>query len=194
MLYIPNIDLINKKLHSVLTPERFAHTQGVAEEAVKLAKHYGENEEKAFLAGILHDCAKDYSEQEKRKMCKEFNIKIDDIIDKQIDLIHSFLGAELAKNEYMVNDEDILNAIKYHTTGRKKMSKLEKIIYLADCIEPNRKAFDGLEKLRKVSYESLNKAIIISLKSTIDYNKQKNRIIHPLSLEALKYYKNIKEE
>lgn len=189
-----SIDSINKRLHYILSPSRFEHTQKVAEEAVKLAKHYKEDENKTFLAGLLHDCAKEYSQEDTRRMCNEFNLKLDDIIEKQIDLAHGFLGAELAKNEYRVYNNDILNAIRYHTLGRKKMSKLEKIIYLADFIEPTRKDFGGLDKLRKVSYENLDKAMFIALKLTIDYNKQKNRIIHPLSLEALKYYKNIKEE
>lgn len=185
-----NIDDINKKLHYVLSPERFAHTQSVAYEALKLAKHYNCNEEKAFLAGLLHDCAKNFSNDEKIKMCKEFDVEIDDILFKQPDLIHSFLGAEVAKHDYFIDDEDILNAIRYHTTGRAKMSKLEKIIYLADYIEPTRKSFDGIEQARELSYKDLNKAIKFVLKQTIEYNTNKNRLIHPLSLEAYKYYKN----
>lgn len=184
------IDKINKRLHYILSPERFEHTQGVADEAVKLAEIYGADKQDAFLAGLLHDCAKDYSASQKLKMCKEYNIKLDEVTRKQIDLVHSFLGAEIAKNEFGIDNEDILNAVRYHTTGRAGMSKLEKIIYLADYIEPNRKYFEGIDEIRKLAYKDMDKAVKYSLKHTIDYNKKKNRLIHPLSLKALEFYNN----
>lgn len=193
-LYPLDVETINTKLHSELTPKRFIHTQGVAQEAVKLAKHYDVDVNKALFAGLLHDCAKDYTKKEKLQMCEKYNLKLDEIMCKQIDLVHSFLGAEVAKHDYMIEDEEILNAIRYHTTGRKGMSVLEKIIYLADYIEPNRKNFDGLENIRKLSYINLDKAMESAIKNTINYNKEKERLIHPLSIEALKYYKNFKEE
>jgi len=186
----PFFTFINQKLHTVLTPKRFAHTQGVAEEAAKLAGIWGINTEKAYTAALLHDCAKDLTREQTMALCSEYNIELDDIVKKQLDLAHSFLGAEIAQKEYLITDSEILNAIKYHTTGRAEMSTLEKIIYLADMTEAGRKPYKGMEEIRKASYKNLNKAVYIALKSTIDFNTEKNRIIHPLSISALKYYEN----
>ena len=189
-----NTEQISCKLKKILTRNRFIHTQGVAKEAVRLARHYNSDTYKAYTAGLLHDCAKDYSAEEKRRLCASYKIKIDDIIEKQIDLVHSFLGAALCKKEYGIKDKDIINAVKYHTTGRADMSELEKIIYLADCIEPNRKQHDGLEKTRHLAYTDLNLAMKYNLELTIKHNENKGRMIHPLSIEALNYFKNLTEE
>ncbi|WP_058485331.1 bis(5'-nucleosyl)-tetraphosphatase (symmetrical) YqeK [Defluviitalea phaphyphila] len=177
---------IKQKLQSALSPKRFIHTLGVVETGIKLANVYNVDERKAKLSALLHDCAKNIPKEKKLRLCKEYHIFLDDIMLKDIELSHSFLGAEIAKREYGIKDEDILNAIRYHTTGRKNMSKLEKIIYLADYIEPNRIPFEGLEKIRKLAFENLDEAMIFALKNTLDYVKKRNKIIHPLTIEALK--------
>ena len=123
----------------------------------------------------------------KKKGCKNF-------MEKQTDLIHPFLGAEVARREYQVTDEDILNAIRYHTTGRAGMSLLEKIIFIADYIEPNREKFDGLEEARRLAYLDLDMAMKYILESTIAFVKERGRLLHPLSLEALEYYKHCVEK
>lgn len=190
----PETDDINKRLHTVLTPKRFRHTQGVAQEAVRLAERYGADKDKAYLAGLLHDCAKCYTDEEKLAMCEEYNVPLDDILSRQPDLAHSFLGAALARAEYGVEDEDIINAIAYHTTGRENMTLLEKIIYIADYIEPNREPFKGLEEIRELAYKDIDKAVEYSLHNTIDYNVKKKRIIHPLSIKALDFYREENNE
>ncbi len=181
---------IKEKLQSSLSIERYIHTLGVAEEAKKLAAVYGDGElvKKAEYAGLLHDCAKDYPADMKRRFCKEYHIPVDDIMKKQIDLTHPFLGAEVAKREYGVEDEEILEAIRWHTTGKPDMTVLDKIIFIADYIEPNRKKFDGLETARKLAYEDLDKAMKYILESTIEYVKERNRNLHPYSIKALEYY------
>lgn len=191
-LYKPDdgFDDIRKKLYLSLTPKRFLHTRGVAEEAKKLAAVYGCDPDKAYLAGLLHDCAKDLGRQRSAELCKKYSVELDRVLKTQPDLIHSFLGAVLAQKEYGVNDEDIINAIRYHTTGRPDMSVLEKIIYLADFFEPSRKSFDGMERIRSLAYEDTDAAMDFSLNHTIDYNSKKNRLIHPLSLRAAEFYKN----
>nr|WP_279282647.1 bis(5'-nucleosyl)-tetraphosphatase (symmetrical) YqeK [Clostridium sp. MD294] len=183
---------MKEKLQSALSVKRYIHTMGVAEEAVKLAEIYGtaQDRKKAEVAGLLHDCAKNYPNDLKIRLCKEYHIALDDILKEQKDLIHPFLGAEIAKREYLVEDEDILNAIRYHTTGRKEMSLLEKIIFLADYIEPNRATFDGLEEARRLSYLDLDMAMRYTLEHTISYVKQRKLKLHSLSLEALEYFKN----
>ncbi len=163
----PEIDSINRRLHTTLTPKRFKHTQGVAEEAAKMAKRYGADEKKAYIAGLLHDCAKCIPTSEKLPLCKKYGVKLDDVLIKNPDLTHSFLGAKIAEKDYGIKDKDILNAIAYHTTGRADMSLLEKIIYIADYIEPNRKYFDGLDKARKLAYEDIDKTMVAILNNTI---------------------------
>ncbi len=186
------IETMQEKLQSAISVKRYIHTMGVAEEAVKLAEIYGsqKDQQKARVAGLLHDCAKDYPDAMRQRFCKEYKVKTDEIMEKQTDLIHPFLGAEVAKREYQVMDEEILNAIRYHTTGRAEMSLLEKIIYIADYIEPNREKFAGLDEARRLAYLDLDLAMKYILEKTIDYVKARGRLTHPLSIEALEYYKN----
>lgn len=179
---------LKQRLHYTLSPKRFAHTRGVADEAYKLASIYDIDPDTAYLAGLLHDCAKDFSKEETFEKCQKYGVELDEVLKTQPDLIHSFLGAAVAREEYGITDEDILNAIRYHTTGREAMSTLEKIIYLADFFEPNRKPFDGIDTIRALAYSDLDKAMDFALNHTIDYNNKKNRLIHPLSLAAAVYY------
>lgn len=183
-----NIDGIKKYIFENLTYKRFIHSINVADEAIKLSERYDENIHKAYIAGLLHDCAKEIPNSEKIRMCNEYRIKLDRILTKQPDLTHSFLAAQIALHKFCVNDTQILNAISHHTTGKKRMSMLEKIIYIADCIEPNR-TFEQVYYLRKLAYENINKAVAYSLKLTIEKNKKAQRLIHPLSLEAFQFYK-----
>ena len=181
----PQIMEINKKIHSLLTPKRFRHTQGVAEEAQKLAKLYGEDEYKAYIAGLLHDCAKCFTPHEQLQLCEKYSVEMDPVLYEQPALTHSFLGAKMAERDFGITDDDILNAIKYHTTGRAGMSLLEKIVYIADCIEPNREYYSGLKEIRELAYIDIDKAMKFALKNTLEYNTAKGRVIHPLSYEAL---------
>ncbi len=182
------IETMREKLQSALSVKRYIHTMGVAEEAIKLAEIYGT--QKAQAAGLLHDCAKDYPEEMRLRFCREYKVKLDDVMERQTDLIHPFLGAEVARREYLVTDGEILDAIRYHTTGRADMSLLEKIIFIADYIEPNREKFEGLEEARRLAYLDLDMAMRYILEETIAFVKQRGRLLHPLSLEALEYYKN----
>lgn len=191
--FMLSIETMQEKLQSAISVKRYIHTLGVADEAVKLAEIYGtaQDQQKARVAGLLHDCAKDYPESMRQRFCKEYKVKTDEIMNKQTDLIHPFLGAEVAKREYQVMDEDVLNAIRFHTTGRPNMSLLEKIIFIADYIEPNREKFGGLDEARRLAYLDLDKAMAYILENTIEYVKARGRLLHPLSQEALEYYKNL---
>lgn len=190
--FMLSLDTMREKLQSALSVKRYIHTMGVVDEAEKLAEIYGTHaeKEKAKVAALLHDCAKDYPADLKKRFCKEYHIPIDEIMKKQPDLIHPFLGAEVAKREYLIDDDDILNAIRYHTTGRKQMSLLEKVIFIADYIETGREEFEGLEEARRLAYLDLDMAMRYILEETIAYVKKRNKILHPLSSEALEYYKN----
>ena len=191
--FMLSIETMQEKLQSAISVKRYIHTLGVADEAVKLAEIYGtaQDQQKARVAGLLHDCAKDYPESMRQRFCKEYKVKTDEIMNKQTDLIHPFLGAEVAKREYQVMDEDVLNAIRFHTTGRPNMSLLEKIIFIADYIEPNREKFGGLDEARRLAFLDLDKAMAYILENTIEYVKARGRLLHPLSQEALEYYKNL---
>lgn len=182
---------IKRKLRSELKESRYIHTLGVAEESSSLAKRYGEDERKAYIAGLLHDCAKNFDREKTFALCEKYSVELDDVLKKQPDLIHSFLGAAVARYEYGVEDEDILNAIRYHTTGRADMSSLEMIVYLADMIEPNRSFYEGLDKIRKLAYYDLKSAVAEAVSQTITFNEgKKGRVIHPLSLQTFEFYKD----
>lgn len=187
------LDLITteRKLQSALSIERYIHTMGVVKTALKLADTYGADSYKVQAASLLHDCVKDYPDDMKRRFCKEFHVEVDEIMLSCIDLTHAFLGSEVAKREYGVVDEEILDAIRYHTTGRKNMGIIEKIVFIADYIEPNRKSFDTLEEARKLAFEDIDKAMAFILKCTIDYVNERNRPLHPLSVGAFEYYSGL---
>lgn len=182
---------MERKLQSALSLEKYIHTMGTAQTAVKLAQKYGVDEHKAKIAALLHDCAKNYPNDMKLRLCKEYHVPLEDCMLESLDLAHPFLGAEVARREYKVEDEEILNAVRYHTTGRKNMTTLEKIVFIADYIEPNRKPFDTLEEARKLANEDLDTTMAFILKDTIKHIKKKKRALHPLSVEAYEYYKEL---
>ena len=186
------VETMQEKLQSALSVKRYIHTMGVAEEAVKLAEIYGtpQDQQKARVAGLLHDCAKDYPEAMRLRFCKEYKVKMDEIMEKQTDLIHPFLGAEVARREYQVTDEDILNAIRYHTTGRAGMSLLEKIVWLSDYIEPGRKQAPNLPEIRRIAFENLDKALVMALENTLSYLKGGNMEIDSMTQKTYDFYKN----
>ncbi len=177
------MEYIKDKLQAALKPERYRHSLGVCSEAVKLAKRYGADENKAYTAGLLHDCAKGMSIDEQINECHKRGVELDNIMLKCPAVIHAPLGAAVAADEYGINDSEILEAIRYHTTAKADMTTLDKIIYLADMIEPSR-SFDGVELLRKTAYEDLDTAVLEAIRQSIFFNLKKNAVIHPKTLEA----------
>lgn len=178
-----SIDKIKKRLKNRLTEKRYIHSLGVQESAIKLAKEYNVSIEKASIAGLVHDCAKNLNDDILLKYAAKFDILVDGVFAHQIGLLHGCIGAEIAKREFGIVDIEILNAIRFHTTGKENMSKLEKIIYLADYIEPNRK-FDGVEQLREIALSNLNKAILMAFDKTINYVILKGELLHPTTIVA----------
>lgn len=174
-----------KQLKQRLTKNRYLHSISVADTAVKLAGKYNADENKAYAAGILHDCAKDIPIDEQINLCKEYGLDIESMIDSP-GIIHAPLGEKIAKMNFGITDDEILSAIRRHTTGAENMSVLDKIIYLADMIEPLRN-FDGVEELRQLSDEDINVAFLTALKQSILFNTNKNRIIHLDTISAWNY-------
>jgi len=179
---------MERKLQSALSIERYIHTMGVVSIAIKLAEHYGLDADKIKIGALLHDCVKDYPDYMKKRFCKEFHVAVDEVMLENIDLTHAFLGAEVAKREYGVKDEDILNAIRFHTTGRKEMSMVEKIVFIADYIELGRKPFEGLEEARQLAFYNVDETMEFVLKATIENVKERGKPLHPFSVEAFEYY------
>lgn len=181
--------LLSGQLSEELDKKRYAHTLGVAYTAVSLAMAHGTDMYNAYLAGLLHDNAKCISSEKKRKLCKKYDIVLNEAEDKNPDLLHAKLGAIRAKEKYHVEDRAVLEAIKYHTTGKPAMAELEKIIYIADYIEPNRKMLPGLSEIRATAFRDLNRAMVLILKNTLAYLREKGVFIDPMTLETYEYYK-----
>ena len=180
------IENIIENLKATLEEERFEHSIGVMEMAVKLAKLYGADEKKAELAGLLHDLAKNIPYDDMYKMCEDFGIELDEIIMKQPGLVHAFLGAYLAKRDYGIDDE-IYDAIYYHTVGKPNMSLLTKIIYISDSIEKNRN-YDGVEELRNLAFEDLDRALVVQIDNTIRSVLKKRTLLHTNTIDTRNYY------
>ena len=161
---------------SMVYAKRHAHILGVAQTAVDLARRWGADEELAFRAGILHDCTKYLSLAEHLAICERYGLKLDDMERESAKLLHSKTGAALARHLYGQNDQ-VYWAIYWHTTGKADMTLLEKIIYLADYMEPNRK-FDGVEDLRKLCYEDLDKALLLGVRMSIEDLNERGVPIH----------------
>lgn len=184
---------IRHKLEDALDEDRFDHTLGVAKTAQFLACINGADTEKAYLSGLLHDCAKNLSHSEKIEMCKKNSISINDIELSNPSLLHSKCGAIVACKKYNIEDEDILNAIRFHTTGRPAMSLLEKIVFVADYIEPGRCYRADLDKLRIMAMEDLDLAVKTISENTLSFLETGNasKAIDPMTAKTYKYYKEL---
>ncbi len=177
---------MKKKLEETLSSKRFKHSIGVMDTAVKLAKKYDEDEDKAAIAGILHDCARNIEGQKVFEFCERYGIEVNYITRLQPQLLHGPIGAALARDVYGVDDEDVIKAIDCHTTGKENMTLLDKIVFIADYIEPGRK-FHGVEEIRDLAYKDLDKAILLSLENTIRHILNKGILIHPDTINARNY-------
>lgn len=172
---------------SMVRAKRIPHIRGTEQTAVLLAHRFGADVEHARRAAILHDCTKYDSMEEQLNLCRKYGIVLDTLEQRTLKLLHAKTGAALAKYEFGQPDE-VVSAIFWHTTGHAGMTKLEKILYLADYIEPNRR-FDGVEKLRRLAELDLDQAVAMGLSMTIEEMRQEGREIHPDTQMALKSLK-----
>ena len=183
------IKSVEEKLISSIGKERYLHSIRVMNEAIKLANIFGCDKDKAAIAGLLHDCGKLKNKDELLKNIHDFGIIQSVSCSTNIALLHGAIGAEIAKREFRIEDIDILNAIKYHTTGRENMTQLEKIIYIADYIEPYRN-FPGIDDIRKLAYENLDLTLLKAMDNTIKHIIDKGDYIHPDTIYARNYLVN----
>lgn len=169
-----------------LPEKRFIHVLGVVDTAIELARKFDVSESNAEIAAILHDVAK-FSDRDWMKSII-VSEKLDPLLlEYHSELWHAPVGAYLAETEFGVEDKDILNAIRYHTTGREHMSDLEKVVYIADLIEPNRK-FSGVEELRQLKEQGLDVMMEASVKHSIEFLVSKNQPVFPDSLKCYNYF------
>ena len=186
---IEKIADIRDKIRKKQNKKRYEHTLGVAYTAACLAFIYDEDPLRAELAGVLHDCAKCYPGEELISLCGKagINLSQEEIDSPQV--IHAKYGSFIAKKEYGITDQGILDAICFHTTGRPDMTVLEKIIFTADYIEPLRNGLPDLDELRKLAFSDLDECVFRILSQSVDYLSEKGAGIVPDTLKAYEWYK-----
>jgi predicted HD superfamily hydrolase involved in NAD metabolism len=177
-----NLEAISQSVQSRMPEKRWIHTLGVISSAEILAGRFGASPDKAKLAAVLHDVCKYWSIDQQANLLREHRLG-EDLLDYNKELWHAPLGAYIAETEYQISDREVLDAIRYHTSGRESMTILDKIVCLADYIEPNRN-YPGVEKIRELANHHLEKALIAGFDSTIAYLIAQNQRIYPLTILA----------
>lgn len=179
---------LRKEMEKAQNAKRFEHTLGVEYTAAALAMRYDCDVKSAQIAGLLHDCAKCLSDEKRLSICEKNHIPITELERRNPFLLHAKAGAYLAQKKYGVSNSDILNAIRSHTTGRQGMSTLEKIVFIADYIEPGRKHAPNLEQVRKLAFTDLDGALVKILGDTLNYLNETGGDIDPMTEETWRYY------
>ena len=183
---------LRKEMEKQLKPDRFDHTLGVAYTSASMAIVHGADVQKALIAGMLHDCAKCMSHEEQTKICDKNKIYITDNERRNHSLLHAKVGEFLAKEKYDIDDPEILGAIRWHTTGRPNMTLLEKIVYIADFIEPNRKQLEDMDIIRKEAFSDIDRCLAHILHNSVIYLKTIGTDLSDddSTMQAYKFYKN----
>ena len=184
-----NFSKTKKTLRKYLDRDRFEHSEGVMYTAAALAMRYGENLEKAQIAGILHDCAKCIPDNKKLKICEKNHIEITEAEKCSPFLLHAKVGAYIAKEKYDIEDAEILDAIACHTTGKPAMTLLDKIIYISDYIEPMRSKASNLEEVRKMAFVDLDETLFKILSDTLVYLEKSSKKMDPMTMQTYEYYR-----
>jgi nicotinate-nucleotide adenylyltransferase len=182
----PELSWLREKAYAYLKPKRIAHVAGCENEAVMLAVYWGEDPEKAAEAAILHDIGKKYKFEEQLQICEKYGMINDHDELENPKILHAKTGAAIARDVFGT-DEAVTGAIRWHCTGKPDMTMLEKIIWLADCIEPNRD-FPGVEKLRKLSYEDIDAALASALAMSLEYIRAEGGEPYHDTVEAYRWY------
>lgn len=184
------LEKLRRAMEKELSAGRYTHTLGVSYTAAALAMAHGEDMENAMTAGLLHDCAKSMHGSELVAICEKGHLSMNTAErSNPTALLHAKAGAYLAEHKYGVTDGDILNAIRYHTTGRPDMSKLEKIIYIADYIEPGRKQLAELEMIRRIAFQDLDWTMEKILANTLAYLRTTDGQVDDMTTKTYQFYK-----
>ena len=171
---------IRRKLKMMLSPKRYKHTMDVVELAKELGIRYSINLNKVELAALLHDCSKQFTLQKMKELVRQ-EVALENYSHLG-ELVHGFSGAIYARNVFGIEDSDVLNAIRFHTIGRRGMSELEKITYIADAIEPSRN-FAEVDKIRKLAFVDLDEAVLMEADRKIEYLIRREVVIHPYTVD-----------
>jgi len=185
---------LDKAMQKAMDNKRYLHTAGVRYTAASLAMAHGSDLVTAQVAGLLHDCAKQIPDDEKFKLCKKYKIEVPAFEREHPFLLHARLGAVLAKEKYGVEDPAVLGAIRWHTTGRARMTQLEQIIFIADYIEPGRNKVSELPHLRQFAFDDLDETCYLILKNMLAYLDSKEDEIDETTRIAYDYYKTLHEK
>lgn len=186
-----DLERIRVSLREELKEGRYRHSLGVEEVACDLAFIHGADPDKASLAGLIHDCAKNLTDEKLIEECEVYQLPISDIERECPFLLHGKVGAVYGQIKYGVEDEEVLKAIEYHTTGRPAMTLLEKIIFVADYIEPYRRPLPRIDIIRETAYTDLNHGVFMVLENVLSYLKNTGAKIDMLTVETYNYYKEI---
>ncbi len=179
---------LQKELSKELDAKRYEHTLGVAYTAACMAMRYDCDMKKAYIAGLLHDCAKCMTHSERLNYCKKNDLEVTEIEKVNPSLLHAKVGADLCAKKYGVEDEEIANAVRYHTTGRPDMTLLEKIIFIADYLEPHRNDAEDLPIVRKLVFEDIDLTLRTILSDTLVYLKETGKEIDSMTVMTYEYY------
>ncbi len=184
-----DIERLQDSMKQILKQPRYLHSVGVKEVACDLAVIHGYDEEKAGIAGILHDCARNIKDEELVQFCEKYHLEVTEIEARCPFLLHGKVGAAFAKDLYGITDPEIISSIVYHTTGRPNMSLLEKIIFTADYIEPYRMPLPRIDEIRKKAYTDLDQAVLMILENTLGYLEQTKADVDTMTVDTYEYYK-----
>lgn len=182
---------LDEEMQTILPRKRYLHSVAVAHLAAAYAVSLGYSPERALIAGILHDCAKAYSDEQLVADCDKYAISVTEVERRNGFLLHGKLGAFYARTKYFITDEEILSAISYHTTGRPGMTDLEKIVFLADYLEPFRTqpTEPALNEIRRIAFEDIDKAVYLALKNTLRYLKESGQETDMTTAETFEEYR-----
>lgn len=181
-----DLNFIMDYLKNNLSSKRYLHSVNVSDIAAKLAGLYGCDKGKTQLTGLVHDCARELDEEHLQKCLNAEGIAADALTMRVKELLHGPAAVHICRKVFGIEDEEILSAVRYHTTGKENMSLLEKIIYLSDFIEPSR-SFEGVEELREMAFEKLDEALLMAFNSSIRYIISKNGLIHADTILSRNY-------
>lgn len=185
---------LRKQLKSKLDPMRYEHSISVSFTCTALAMRYGIDIKQAELAGLIHDCAKRFTDSELIQKCQRHEVTLTEAEIKAPAVIHAKYGAYLAEHKYGIHDEAILSAIACHTTGKPDMTTLDKILYIADYIEPRRDKADNLPKMRYLAFQDLDKTMYEILKGTLEYLNKKGNTIDPMTKQAYEFFEEVMKQ
>ena len=186
-------DKILKLQHTLkkeLDEDRYQHTLGVMYTSASMAMRYGADVTQALLAGLLHDCAKCIPGDKKIHLCEKYGLPVSDVEYENPGLLHARLGAYLAEKKYHIHDREIIHAISSHTTGRPGMSLLEKIVYIADYIEPGRRELPNMKEVRPLAFTNIDQCLYRILEDSLVYLNSRNISVDPMTQKTYDYYKN----